>query len=386
MDKKIRIGFLYFEEIHHIPHFIGIAAELSRKGQYEVDILTYKSDHLYLYQLIELHDAENINVQLLEKPFIRKIIDSITGRKKPSAVYLYRKHKKLFLNYDALVFTEKNHATVYKARGKKKKPYLIIANHGAPGRGYSFQPSVKLFDLALLCGEFYVERLKKEGLLIDNHAVIGYSKFDVVSKEEKDARLFENNKPTVLYNPHFNKINSSWYTHGFKVLEYFYDSKGYNLIFAPHIYLFNRKGFLKPSIIDEKYFKARNIHIDLGSIKSSNMSYTLNCDIYLGDVSSQIFEFGIKPRPSIFINALKIPKDKWQNDINYRFWRTGEVIDSIDDFENAVKKFEERKEHYISVQECIFANNFYIDKKYSASKKGAMAIDHFLTKKKKPKT
>ncbi|PIF00246.1 MAG: hypothetical protein CR994_07230 [Maribacter sp.] len=381
VDKKIRIGFLYFEEIHHIPHFIGIASELSKNGKYEVDVLTYNSDHIYLYRLIKLLNAKNIHVKTLEQPLYRKAIDRITGRKKPSSVYLYRKHKNLFLTYDALVFTEKNHAFIHKKRGRKKKPFLIIANHGAPGRGYSFQPAVKLFDLALLCGNFYVDRLKKENLLIENHAVIGYSKFDVISKDKQDTRLFPDNKPIVLYNPHFNKINSSWYTHGLKVLEYFHNSKDYNLVFAPHIYLFNRKGFLKPSIIDKKYFNVQNIHIDLGSIKSSNMSYTLNSDIYLGDVSSQIFEFGIKPRPSVFINALRIPKDKWKNDLNHRFWKTGEVIEDINEFETALHKFEEKKDQYLSTQKQIFTDNFYIDEHNSASKKGALAIDDFMTKK-----
>ena len=386
VDEKIRIGFLYFEEIHHIPHFIGIASELSKNGNYQVDVLTYKSGHNYLYRLIELLAAENISIKQLEQPLTRKIIDKITGRKKPSSVFLYRKHKKLFLTYDALVFTEKNHDFIHLARGKKKKPFLIIVNHGAPGRGYSFQPSVKLFDLALLCGQFYVDRLKKEHLLIKHHVVIGYSKFDIVSKDEQEQRLFSNEKPIVLYNPHFNRINSSWYTHGLNVLEYFYNSKDYNLIFAPHIYLFNRKGFLKPSIIDKKYFDALNIHIDLGSIKSSNMSYTLNSDIYLGDVSSQIFEFGIKPRPSVFINALKVPEDKWKKDLNYRFWKTGEVIENINEFDTALKLFEEKKDEYIATQKQIFIDNFYIDEHNSASKKGAIAINDFMTMKKLYKT
>ena len=95
VDEKIRIGFLYFEEIHHIPHFIGIASELSKNDNYEVDVLTYTSGHDYLFRLIKLLDAENISVKQLELPLTRKVIDKITGRKKPTSVYLYRKHKNL---------------------------------------------------------------------------------------------------------------------------------------------------------------------------------------------------------------------------------------------------------------------------------------------------
>ena len=375
MTTRKKIGFLYFEEIHHIHHFIGIASELLKLGNHDIDILTFKSDHDYLFKLIGILNSENINVIQLNKPLSRQIIDAITGRKKPSPVYLYRKHKQRLLKYDALVYTEKNHKYVYKYRKDKETPKLIIVNHGPAGRGYSFQPAVKLFDLALLHGKFYVSRLKTENLLIDNHVMIGYSKFDVVKKENQNKSFFNDKKPIVLYNPHFNKINSSWYNYGKQILDYFYNSKDYNLIFAPHIYLFNRKGFLNPDIIDKKYFQKDNIHIDLGSLNSSNMSYTLNSDIYLGDVSSQVFEFHVKPRSCIFINTNKV---EWKNDINYRFWKTGDVIDSIEKLDNTLKTLGERKAHYLKIQKSFFDENFITYPKHTASEKGALAIDNFL--------
>jgi len=374
MSKK-RVGFLYFEEIHHIPHFIRIATELSKNDDYIVDILTFNNSHEYLFKLITLLDSKNIVVKQLKRPFLRQIIDNITGRKKPSPIFLYKKYKKLLLNYDALVFTEKNHKYVYKYRGENKKPYLILVNHGPAGRGYSFQPSVMLFDLTLLPGTFYVNRLKKENLLIPNYAIVGYSKFDVITKENQNIKLFNNNKQTVLYNPHFNKINSSWYNHGKQVLEYFYNSEDYNLIFAPHIYLFNRKGFLKPSEINEKYFKKDNLHIDLGSINSSNMTYDYNSDIYLGDVSSQVYEFQVKSRPCIFINTERID---WKDNINYRFWQTGDVIESIVELDKTLKNLDYNKEAYLKIQKQFFKENFLIDENYTASEKGAIAINDFF--------
>jgi hypothetical protein len=377
--EKQKIGFLYFEEIHHIPHFIGIASALAKNYDVQVDILTFINEHEYLNKLINLLDArESINVIQLPKPLSRKIIDYFTGRKKPSPVYLYKKHKKLLLTYDALVFTEKNHKYIYKYRKGNKKPYLIVVNHGPAGRGYSFQPAIKLFDLTLLHGDFYINRLKSENLLIENYAKIGYSKFDVVTKENQDITIFNNGKPTVLYNPHFNKINSSFYKFGIEILEYFYNSTKYNLIFAPHIYMFNRKGFLKPDYIDRKYFNKDNIYIDLGSIKSSNMTYSLNSDIYLGDVSSQVYEFHLKPRPCVFINIEKVD---WQNQINYRFWKTGHVISELNELSEVLKIINTEGNIYLEVQEDFFAENFHVDKKETASEKGAKAIHNFLMKK-----
>jgi hypothetical protein len=370
-----KIGFLYFEEIHHIPHFIGIATELSKYPGYQIDILTYRGQHPYLFHLIDLLSAKDLNVVQLDTSLLRRAMDRLSKRKKPSSVYLYKKHKKLLLGYDALVFTEKNHQYLHKKRGKAKLPYLIAVNHGPPGRAHSFQNSVKLFDLNLLGGEFYIRTLKEKGLLSKHYSAIGYPKFDIVKKEAPDEVIFDNDRPTVLYNPHFHKLASSFYQYGTDVLEYFYRSKEYNLIFAPHIYLFNRKGFLRPDAIQEKYFDKDNIHIDLGSLKSSNMTYVLSADIYLGDISSQIFEFGIRPRPAIFIDVNNI---KWQNDINYRFWKTGEVITAMDQLDRALKIGEEKKRGYFEVQEAFFKENYTIDPKYSASEKGAIAIRDFL--------
>jgi len=251
----------------------------------------------------------------------------------------------------------------------------MCVNHGPAGRGYSFQPSVKLFDFWLLHGNFYLNRLKDENLLISNHAIIGYSKFDVVTKENSKTKLFKNDNPIVLYNPHFNKTNSSWYNHGLDVLEYFYNSNEFNLIFAPHIYLFNRRRFLNSTEIHSKYFEKDNIHMDLGSINSSNMSYVLNSDIYLGDVSSQVYEFQIKPRPCIFINVEKI---NWKNNINYRFWKTGDVISSIKDLDYILKNLNRKNSKYKEIQVQMFNENFHVDEQYTASEKGAISISNFI--------
>ena len=50
-------------------------------------------------------------------------------------------------------------------------------------------------------------------------------------------------------------------------------------------------------------------------------------DLYLGDVSSQVAEFMIRPRPCVFLNAHNA---HWENDSNYSFWQLGEVLDNPD--------------------------------------------------------
>jgi CDP-glycerol glycerophosphotransferase (TagB/SpsB family) len=182
----------------------------------------------------------------------------------------------------------------------------------------------------------------------------GYQKFDIINTDKK-VSFFNNDKPVVLYNPHFKRELSSWYQFGQEILEFFYLNKQYNLIFAPHINLFNKRGFLSPKMINPKYFKADNIHIDLGSHHLVNMDYTLSADLYLGDVSSQIYEFILHPRPAIFINAHKI---NWTNNPHYKHWKMGEVIEDVDNLENLLSTRNKWQQKYLNKQKELFDNTF----------------------------
>src|SRR3546814_14679599 len=77
-----------------------------------------------------------------------------------------------------------------------------------------------------------------------------------------------------------------------------------------------------------RYAAAPNIHIDLGSAALTDMSYTNGADIYLGDVSSQIYEFLKSPRPCLFLNSHGIDPDR---DPNFAHWQSGPVISEAGD-------------------------------------------------------
>ena len=91
-------------------------------------------------------------------------------------------------------------------------------------------------------------------------------------------------------------------------MRYFAGQSRFNCIVAPHIMLHQRRIHISPAHKVVKWrndlpadlLKAPNIHFDFGSPNSVDMTYTLAADIYLGDVSSQIYEWIIKPRPAIF--------------------------------------------------------------------------------------
>ena len=371
--EKKRIAFIFIEEIHHLYHFISIAIELSK---YEnVHILTFPhQDHL-LEQTLENLGGHKVKVERRSTKLFRAITDKLKKRKFPRAGFWMQNNQKYILkNFDAVVFTDYNHHKLLKAKNKLASGIKFIKlPHGIAGRKYVYKKDLLDFDFHLIFGQFYANELKKRKLLTA-HKVIGYPKLETVKKLNKQP-VFENTKPTVIYNPHFTTPFSSWHKFGQEILDYFYHQNQYNLIFAPHINLFNKRGGSDKSSIPEKFYNAQHIHIDLGSIDSVNMRYTLNADIYLGDVSSQVFEFILQPRPVIFINANQVD---YQNDIGYRLWQTGNVISELSNFEEVLQNSQKNFKNFKPIQKIINTENIYQNDKFSPSERGSKAIIEFL--------
>jgi hypothetical protein len=105
------------------------------------------------------------------------------------------------------------------------------------------------------------------------------------------------------------------------------------------------------------------------------MTYTGQGDIYLGDVSSQVYEFIARPRPCVFLNAHGVA---WGDDPNYLFWRMGEVIDRIDDLLPALARAPVRFEaEYRAVQVAMAERTFGNDI-LGAPARIAGIVDHFV--------
>lgn len=376
MSRKHKIAIIFLDEIHHIYHFVSVAVALAKTN--EVHILTHPGTHNFLYESLRNLNDKNVIVDKLPTVAFRAFTDKLKGRKLPRKGFWIKKHQKFILSYfDAVIFTDYSHHYLLKARKDRDKPKLIYVDHGTPGRAYSYNKDLLDFDFHLLYGEFQFKSLKKLNLLTEHHKITGYPKFDALRKV-KYHPIFTNNKTTVLYNPHFTPPFSSWHFIGIEILEFFYNTEQYNLIFAPHINLFNKVGGDKISTIPQKYFTAKNIHIDLGSEKSVNMAYVKEADIYLGDVSSQIFEFITIPRPCIFLNPEKVD---YKNDLNYRFWKCGEVINSTDQLKKALQNaYSDFEKKYKPIQEKITSENYYTEDGSTASELSAAALTAYLDK------
>jgi hypothetical protein len=235
----------------------------------------------------------------------------------------------------------------------------------------------------LVSGPKVRDRLIAEAGVTPEHiSMVGYPKFDLIPEPASRLPFQANGRPTIVYNPHVSPHLSSWYRDGRAVLDFFVDHPDYNLIFAPHVMLFERPFVLtidklridRPGSIADKYLNAPNIHIDLGSRLSTDMTYTLAADLYLGDVSSQVYEFLVQPRPCVFINSHRV---RFENDPNYVHWQAGEVISGPAELGAAIANAWERHAGYAPVQERLFQQSFDLTRT-SSSIRAARAIVKFV--------
>ena len=374
----IKIGYIFFDDIHIVPHFVGSVAELYFDPECHVDILAPEIDHDFLYKSLEMFNVPASVVKELPTYLYKKIAYKIQGRTKPSNRYIFKKHQKKLLDYDILVFNVFNQGHI--KRKNRNKPKYVFLMHGAGDSYYPFTPEyfdiISQYHLITTSGQKINDLFAQMGKFENTKfEICGYQKLDFINKIKQNEQLFDNDKPVVLYNPHFRPHLTSFYKFGIDILEFFYQNKNYNLIFAPHMNLFTKKTRNPRSrdIISQKYIDAENIIVDFGSTRSVDMTYTKNADIYLGDVSSQIYEFLLfgLPRPAIYINAHNFD---WKNDIHFRNWHLGKVITSIEKLPGLLATANQWKNDFKTIQKQVMDYTFDIDNNKSSSKRVAEAI------------
>ena len=358
----MRVGFLFnHDATHQIPHTIAIAAALAARGV-DVEILTSSLEQRGVASAI-LPATANVRYTLLDVGWASRLADRMLHHVAPfRRIAILRENLPAFAKLDALVVPETT-STLLKTRFGLKALKLIYLPHGAGDGAAGFQAVTRHFDLVLLSGEKVRDRMLSLGLITDQgHAIVGYPKFDAVDLTAR-PRFFDNHKPTVLYNPHFNPLLSSWYSHGERVLDWFAAQDALNLIFAPHVMLFKRR--LHTSLIHRRsrfrcdvparFLDHPGIFIDTGSQRSIDMSYVQAADIYLGDVSSQIYEWIHRPRPAIFFNT---HKPDWRSSMDYSHWSLGEVIHTVAEMPAAIDRALASPHAYRDIQKSAYAATF----------------------------
>ena len=341
----MKTGFLFNHYLtYQVPHGAPVAFALSRiRPDFHIELLFSTVEARSAAQRIAtLYPGHRCRFQLLQRG---SIVDSAVTR----FPFLHRpltlmENRKLLASFNVLVAPEKN-SLVLKALPAFRSVKFISLHHGRMegSRPRSFNKGRLKFDCVLVHNPSDYERCKDE--YPEGYCeVIGYPKFEVLQQLKPEApALFNNERKTVLYAPHFHRKQSSWLSMGRKILAFFKQRDEYNLIFAPHVRLFRHRRYHGNIDLDD-FRAAPNILIDTGSERSIDMSYTRAADVYLGDVSSQVWEFvSHRPRPCVFLNAAGFDPSI------IGFWKLGPVIDKVDQLEPALamaqRDFDEKFRH-----------------------------------------
>ncbi|WP_219894459.1 hypothetical protein [Aquisediminimonas profunda] len=380
----MRVGFLFnHDQIHQVAHSLPIALALAR-ARPDVEVVVAMTNDALSNEVQRLSAGSDLPSVRYERLSIssaaRKAGARVLGGVVPAAKLLvYGDNLSFFRSLDALVVTERT-SLVLKTRYGLSGLRMFLADHGAGDRAIGFGKSTALFDHILAAGPKIRDRLVDEaGVAPERVTITGYSKFDIAPECGRLMPLQSNGRPTILYNPHLSPHLSSWYKWGRAVLDWFLEQDRYNLIFAPHVMLFQRRVVLTidkfrmdfPGGLHRRYLDAPHIHVDKGSTASTDMTYTNCADVYLGDASSQVYEFLRTPRPCVFLNPFGFAHE---HDPNFAHWGAGPVVNSLDRLGEALDlAVEEHANVYKPRQHALLARTFDVSRT-PASARAAAAI------------
>jgi hypothetical protein len=384
-ERAFRVGFLFnHDHIHQVAHSAPIAFELARRFE-DVAItllVASREQHEAVRALAQGSLPPRCELQPLPARGPLAWIDPVIG-----GLLSFRRlavlgpNAALLDGFDALVVPEKSTLRLRSHYGATRVK-LIHTRHGAGDRAVGFDPESGDFDLALLSGEKIRARLAAAAALPPRWAIVGYPKFDVAPAAGAAQRFFANDRRTVLYNPHFSPHYSSWFDMGREILEFFRSSRDYNLIFAPHVMLFRRRvqlaleklGLRWTPGVPRRFLECDHIRVDLGSASSTDMTYTQAADIYLGDVSSQVCEFLVRPRPCVFANPHRIA---WRGDPSYAMWELGPVFERVSQLPDVLEAAVRDHAQLRAAQESYVRATFDLSE-LPSSRRAAEAIHGFL--------
>ena len=366
--KNPHILFLFnHDAAHQAAHIAGIMESLALQHPAIVCHAGVGTPEIEteLRKLISSDAASKIQWTNLGLGRLADILLAVPNRILPARrLARLRANEAYFSTMDMIVSTERTCLAVRKrlrAQKKARVPLFAYVPHGSGDRNVAYHPSLANFDVMLLSGQKLVDEMVSRGLTTAERChLIGYPKFDTVETEGA-AKLFDNDLPTFVYNPHFDPKLSSWYDHGPALLRQFAAlSDRYNLVFAPHVMLFRKPVHIsleyrtlrvRPSIPEEAR-NAPNILIDTDGPRLFDMTYTMAADVYIGDMSSQIYEFLIKRRAAFFIDthSAQFPDEA----ANRAFWQNGPVVQSVDDLMKLLPAWQEIAQEYRPVQDRLF--------------------------------
>ncbi|MCU6455177.1 hypothetical protein LPN01_13915 [Sphingomonas sp. A2-49] len=209
----------------------------------------------------------------------------------------------------------------------------------------------KAAALTIVAAERERRALAAHGVDPARIAVVGYAKAGF--RQRTHAALgFAGARPGILYAPHWQRHRSSWWDWGEAAVRRILAADRYDLIFAPHQRLVEKAPEVRAfatTLADRP-----DVHVDLDSFAMVDGSYTAAADLYLGDTSSQVVEFLMRPRPCVFLDPRATA---WQGNASYDMWQAGEVVTALDALLPALDRAAARHGGYLAAQRAFAAES-----------------------------
>ena len=346
----MRVAVLFIGGMHQALHIAPVAAALVVRSGVEVSAYVASAeDASALALLMQRLGVPPLKIIVMTVP---TWIMKLPGFKRVSKISRLLFWSREIRKHDAILTAERSSTLLKRLPGRT--PPMIHIPHGAGDRAKGFEPRLALFDHVIVAGPKDRRRMIAQGLVTPERcSVSGAIKVAACRRIQRNsAPLFDNDRPVILYNPHFDHSLGSWPKFANALIDAVVADDRHNLIVAPHIRMFEMADEAERNTWRQCAVADRVI-VDLDSERLNDMSYTLAVDIYLGDVSSQVYEFLTVAKPCIFIDAHGA---SWKDNPDYAMWQFGPVCADMAQIIDALDHATEHHSAYVEIQRAMVAD------------------------------
>jgi hypothetical protein len=358
------VAFLFLGEMLLIPHLFPIVEALSGRGV-DLDLWVATTAHEAL--LAPWCAALDVQVRFRRAPGFARVAfhDAGWNPPLPPKLPMLLRLAPHLARARAVVCAEQT--SLWLPRLLPLGTPFVKTSHGAGSMSARDDRRRRAARLMLVPSERERQTYLDRGFDPDRVRVTGYVKAGFRQRTCREVR-FARRRPVILYTPHWRRWRSSWWAWGPQVVRRLAQDDRYNLIFAPH----QRLAEQAPEVRDIAAEVAHrpNVHCDLDSFAMVDGSYTEAADIYLGDSSSQVLEFLVRPRPCVFLNPAGVA---WAGDPDYAQWACGEVVAEFANLMPALERAIDRHPRFSDIQ-AAFARSSLGDTSDQAAKVAATEI------------
>lgn len=361
------VAFLFLGETLLIPHLYPIVEALSAISDARLDLWVSTSVHEGLIGRW-VADLANPRVRIRRAPGFREGEDDGGGRnpRVPTKTPVLLRLLPRLLTTPVAVCAEQT-----SLRLPRLFPLLptrfVKTSHGVGSMSARDDPRRRAATLLLVPSERERQTYLARGFDPARVVATGYVKAGFRHRTHWRP-AFGDERPILLYAPHWQEHRSSWWRWGREVVRRLVEDGRYNLILAPHQRLVERA----PEVRDVLGAVAGlpHVHCDIDGFAMVDGSYTAAADIYLGDTSSQVVEFLMRPRPCVFLDAHGVA---WRDDPSYAQWHCGEVVDDLSGLLPALARARAEHPRFAPVQ-AEFARSSLGDTSGAAPERAAEQI------------